>query len=92
MAVSQTHTLSKKNLYANVCVLALHFQLSIADEDSYEDAQFFYTPQLDEKRDGDLLDLLPDYLTDEIEFPRHQVAKFYEKILDAMTRKIELED
>lgn len=73
--------------------IALHFQLTISTTDeNYEDATVFYSPQLDEKRDAELLDLLPDYLTDEIEFPRHQVAKFYEKILDSMTRKIELED
>ena len=72
---------------------ALHFQLSIANEgEDYDDQQFCYTPLLDEKRDADLLDLLPDYLTDDIEFPRHQVAKFYEKILNSMTRKIELEE
>ncbi|KAF2748804.1 hypothetical protein M011DRAFT_441294 [Sporormia fimetaria CBS 119925] len=69
----------------------LHFQLSISnDEDAYEDAQFAYTPQLDEKRDAQLYDLLPDYLTEPIEFPRNQVARFYEKILDSMTKKIEL--
>jgi hypothetical protein len=71
----------------------LHFQLTILnDEDSYEDAQFVYTPQLDEKRDSELLDLLPEYLTEDIEFPRHQVARFYEKILESMTKKIELVD
>jgi hypothetical protein len=51
-----------------------------------------YTPQLDEKRDSELLDLLPEYLTEDIEFPRHQVARFYEKILESMTKKIELVD
>ncbi|KAF2278864.1 uncharacterized protein EI97DRAFT_448677 [Westerdykella ornata] len=69
----------------------LHFQLSILnDEENYGDAQFVYTPLLDEKRDAGLLDLLPDYLTDELEFPRNQVAKFYEKVAGSMSRAVEL--
>ncbi|UKZ59821.1 uncharacterized protein TrAtP1_001113 [Trichoderma atroviride] len=50
----------------------LHFKLALEDleaADSYEDVQFAYRPQLDESRDGDLIDVLPDYLTEEITFP-----------------------
>lgn len=74
-------------------VIALHFQLSIANgEDSYEDTEFVYSPLLDDQRDRELLNLLPDYLTEDIEFPRGHVAKFYSKVLESMTKKIEIEE
>jgi len=38
------------------------------------------------------LDLLPDYLTEEICFPRAQAAKFYCKVVDSMSKKIVLEE
>lgn len=47
-------------------------------------------PLLDEQRDKELLDLLPPYLTEEIAFPRGHVGKFYGKVLESMTKKIEL--
>jgi hypothetical protein len=69
----------------------LHFHLSIANsEDAYEDTEFVYTPLLNEQRDRELLDLLPEYLTEEIAFPRGHVAKFYSKVLESMTKKIEI--
>lgn len=46
-----------------------------------------YTPLLDPSRDKPLLDLLPDYLVDEIEFPRPQAARFYARITRALTEK-----
>ncbi|KAI6960009.1 hypothetical protein KC355_g12785, partial [Hortaea werneckii] len=66
----------------------LHFHLSVANEttattpktpsgSSYEDAEFAYEPFLDPHRDAALLDLLPDYLTEEICFPRSHAVKFY---------------
>ncbi|KAF2729994.1 hypothetical protein EJ04DRAFT_446067 [Polyplosphaeria fusca] len=71
----------------------LHFHLSVAqDSETFEDAEFVYSPQLNESRDRELLDLLPDYLTEEIVFPRAQVAKFYMKVVDSMSKKIEIED
>ncbi|KAF2181330.1 hypothetical protein K469DRAFT_713752 [Zopfia rhizophila CBS 207.26] len=72
----------------------LHFHLSIAQDsdNSYDDTEFIYNALLDENRDKDLLDLLPDYLTEEICFPRCQAAKFYSKVVDCMTKKIVLED
>ncbi|KAF2125225.1 hypothetical protein P153DRAFT_426193 [Dothidotthia symphoricarpi CBS 119687] len=73
----------------------LHFHLSVAPQDSsssYEDTEFVYQPLLDEQRDRELLDLLPDYLTEEICFPRGQAAKFYAKVVDCMGRRIVLED
>ena len=61
-------------------------------EASYDDAEFIYEPQLDQSRDKELLDLLPDYLTEEICVPRAQAAKFYMKVVDSMSKKIVLEE
>lgn len=49
-------------------------------------------PLLDEKNDCELLDILPDYLTEEIAFPRSQAAKFFAKMSECMSRKVEFED
>lgn len=71
----------------------LHFHLTVAaGSESYEDTEFIYQPLLNEQRDRELLDLLPDYLTEEICFPRGQAAKFYCKVVDSMSKKIILED
>ncbi|KAF2824108.1 hypothetical protein CC86DRAFT_447072 [Ophiobolus disseminans] len=71
----------------------LHFHLTIASgSDSYEDTEFIYQPLLNDQRDKELLDLLPDYLTEEIFFPRGQAAKFYCKVVDSMSKKIVLEE
>lgn len=70
--------------------LALHFKLSAANDkstDSYDDAQCSYVPQLDPSRDRALMELLPDYLVDEITFPRPQAAKFYARVVKALTEK-----
>ncbi len=80
-------------------VLALHFHLSIAAQDrggkssvNYEDSEYEYTPLLDENRDGPLLELLPDCLKEDICFPGNQAAKFYIRIFDSMTKKVEFEE
>ncbi|KAF1843303.1 uncharacterized protein K460DRAFT_291009 [Cucurbitaria berberidis CBS 394.84] len=71
----------------------LHFHLTVVSgSDSYEDTEFIYQPLLNEQRDKELLDLLPDYLTEEIYFPRGQAAKFYCKVVDSMSKRIVLED
>ncbi|KAL5113247.1 hypothetical protein ACEQ8H_008887 [Pleosporales sp. CAS-2024a] len=73
----------------------LHFHLTVGPStsaDSYEDTEFVYQPLLNQQRDRELLDLLPDYLTEEICFPRGQAAKFYTKVVDSMSKKIVLED
>ncbi|PHH52559.1 hypothetical protein CFIMG_005827RA [Ceratocystis fimbriata CBS 114723] len=66
----------------------LHFKLAIEQEEGgngeYEEAQFTYRPQLDENRDGDLIELLPEYLTEEITFPRPHSAKFYTRVSRAL--------
>ena len=73
-------------------MLALHFKLAIATEGSgkgtsYEDTEFQYTPHLDAGRDSQLLELLPDYLTEEITFSRQNAAKFYGRVVEALTKK-----
>ncbi|KAK3380149.1 chromosome segregation protein Csm1/Pcs1-domain-containing protein [Lasiosphaeria ovina] len=66
----------------------LHFKLAIATDaptDSYDEAQFLYMPQLDANRDRALIDILPDYLVEEISFPRPHAAKFYARVTKALT-------
>ncbi|EOO01420.1 putative chromosome segregation protein [Phaeoacremonium minimum UCRPA7] len=70
----------------------LHFKLAIANENSsegYDDAQFMYMPQLDPKRDEDLIEMLPDYLVEEISFPRLHAAKFYSRVQKALTERLD---
>ncbi|KAK1836475.1 Monopolin complex subunit pcs1 [Podospora conica] len=67
----------------------LHFKLVIPNDASadnnFEDAQFLYMPQLDPNRDRSLIDILPDYLVEEITFPRPHAAKFYARVMKALT-------
>ncbi|KAF2151874.1 hypothetical protein K461DRAFT_294746 [Myriangium duriaei CBS 260.36] len=81
----------------------LHFHLSVNNDStqvnpktpsglSYEDAEFAYEPFFDEGRDRDLIDILPDYLTEEICFPRSHAVKFYTKVVDSMTKKVVIEE
>ncbi|KAF2805535.1 uncharacterized protein BDZ99DRAFT_395909 [Mytilinidion resinicola] len=75
----------------------LHFHFTIPAHDgetAYDNVYLEYLPILDEKRDQDLFDILPDYATDPegIAIPRNQVAKFYYKIVDFMTKKTIIED
>jgi hypothetical protein len=80
--------------------LALHFHLAVAvpgsnpapktPGGSFEDTEFQYEPKLNEERDRELLDLLPDYLTEEICFPRSNAAKFYARVVDCLTKKVEI--
>ncbi|KAL8695660.1 MAG: hypothetical protein Q9224_003256 [Gallowayella concinna] len=67
----------------------LHFKLGIAKntDESYEETEFQYTPRLDNDRDRDLLELLPDYLSEEITFSRHNAAKFYGRVVETLTKK-----
>ena len=46
-------------------------------------------PQLNEDRDADLIDLLPDYLVEDIGFPRPQASKFYARLVKSLTEKPE---
>jgi hypothetical protein len=76
---------------ANLCT-ALHFELAVesADQaDGYDDVQFTYRPQLDPDRDEELMDMLPDYLVEEITFPRPQASKFYTRVIKSLTERLE---
>jgi hypothetical protein len=75
---------------------ALRFHLSVSHPDakatatpgtSYDEEEFAYAPILDEKNDQQLLEILPDYLTEEIVFPRPSAARFYQKVIDSMSKK-----
>ncbi|KAL6710887.1 hypothetical protein ACN47E_006762 [Coniothyrium glycines] len=71
----------------------LHFHLTVvSSSEAYSDTEFVYQPLLNEQRDRELLDLLPDYLTEEICFPRNQAAKFYGRVVESMSQKIILEE
>ena len=70
----------------------LHFKLAVANETgadrgSYDDTEFIYTPCLDSNRDRALLELLPDYLTEEITFSRINAEMFYGRVVDTLTTK-----
>ncbi|KAI1736585.1 chromosome segregation protein Csm1/Pcs1-domain-containing protein [Xylaria scruposa] len=70
----------------------LHFKLSIGNDgssDKFEDARFMYMPQLDAARDEELIDTLPDYLVEEITFPRLHAAKFYSRVVKALSERPE---
>ncbi|CCU76985.1 plasma membrane calcium ATPase/chromosome segregation protein [Blumeria hordei DH14] len=71
-------------------IIALHFKLATGNEksaESYEHIQCSYTPLLDPNRDKSLMELLPDYLVDEISFPRPHAAKFYARVVKVITEK-----
>ncbi|KAL9625766.1 MAG: hypothetical protein Q9160_000086 [Pyrenula sp. 1 TL-2023] len=74
----------------------LHFKLAVEEGDgkatSFEETEFLYTPFLDKNRDRDLLAILPDYLTEEITFSREHAAKFYSRVVDALTKRRTEED
>ena len=70
--------------------IALHFKLAIANEkssESYDEAQCIYIPQLDPSRDKALMEMLPDYLVDEITFPRPHALKFLCPSCEGIDRK-----
>ncbi|KAI3332312.1 hypothetical protein HD806DRAFT_480129 [Xylariaceae sp. AK1471] len=70
----------------------LHFKLAIGidgSSDKLDDAQFMYMPQLDAARDAELMDILPDYLVEEITFPRLHAAKFFARVVKALSERPE---
>ncbi|KAL8399643.1 hypothetical protein RB594_000154 [Gaeumannomyces avenae] len=70
----------------------LHFKLSIGSDlsaESYDQVQFMYMPQLDPSRDRALVEMLPDYLVEEISFPRPHAAKFYSRVMRSLTERID---
>jgi hypothetical protein len=86
----------RRGIDINECDLALRFHLSVSHPDAkttatpgttYDEEEFAYAPLLDEKNDRQLLEILPDYLTEEIVFPRPSASRFYQKIIDCMSKK-----
>ncbi|KAK4210429.1 chromosome segregation protein Csm1/Pcs1-domain-containing protein [Rhypophila decipiens] len=65
----------------------LHFKLlEVEDlEGAGEEPQLRYMPQLDPGRDRAMMEILPNFLVDEIEFPRSHVDKFYARVVKALT-------
>ena len=71
---------------------ALHFKLSVAPDahgksTSFEETEFLYTPLLDSNRDRDMIEILPDYLTEDITFSRQHAARFYSRVTDTLTKR-----
>ncbi|ODH13039.1 hypothetical protein ACO22_07663 [Paracoccidioides brasiliensis] len=69
----------------------LHFKLAVAhdvENTSFEAAEFHYFPLLDPNRDRDLVDILPEYLSIDITFPRQHASVFYSRVVDTLTKKI----
>jgi hypothetical protein len=78
---------------------ALRFRLTTEDPPastpgpvSFEDIQMSYMPLVDEKNDRALIDILPDFLTDEIDFPGGQLRRLYTRVRDSMMTKVVVED
>lgn len=44
-------------------------------------------PQLDPGRDRELVQLLPNYLVEEITFPRAHAAKFYARVIKSLSER-----
>ncbi|PYH97334.1 hypothetical protein BO71DRAFT_373672 [Aspergillus ellipticus CBS 707.79] len=67
----------------------LHFKLVVPHVSSanFESAEFQYIPLLDENRDRELVDILPEYLTVDITFVRQQASKFYTRVIDVLTKR-----
>lgn len=73
------------------CILALHFKLFVDQENakkaSFEETEFLYTPLLDANRDRDLIEMMPDYLAEDITFEREVAAKFYARVVKTLTER-----
>ncbi|KAI0387608.1 chromosome segregation protein Csm1/Pcs1-domain-containing protein [Hypomontagnella monticulosa] len=71
----------------------LHFKLVVGGdeltEEKFDEPQFVYAPQLDPNRDQDLIDMLPDYLVEEISFPQSHAARFYSRLMRSLTERLE---
>ena len=68
---------------------ALHFKLFVpVDANSpYDETEIQYIPRLEDNRDRDLIEILPEYLREEISFSNANAAKFYSRVVDTLTRK-----
>lgn len=54
---------------------------------NFDTTEFHYMPLLDSNRDADLVDILPDYLTVDITFSRQNASKFYNRVIDSLTKR-----
>jgi hypothetical protein len=86
-----TSLTKRQSTHSANCSLALHFKLAVADESSenYDEAEFMYMPQMDPSRDKALMDMLPDFLIEEITFPRLHAAKFFSRLMKSLTERQE---
>ena len=77
-------SLDQAGLNTNTKATALHFHLALPNPvppgTAYGDAEFEYSPLLDTAHDRNLIDILPDYLTEEIVFPQKEAPRFYSRI------------
>lgn len=46
-------------------------------------------PQLDQSRDRALMEMLPNFLVEEISFPRPHAAKFYSRVMKSLTERLD---
>ncbi|OTB03317.1 hypothetical protein M426DRAFT_321886 [Hypoxylon sp. CI-4A] len=70
----------------------LHFKLAMGGSElteGFDEPQLIYMPQLDPSRDQDLIDILPDYLVEEITFPQTHGARFYSRVMRSLTERPE---
>ncbi|XXG99149.1 Transcriptional activator of fatty acid utilization [Hypoxylon texense] len=69
----------------------LHFKLAVGVDDAteFDEPQFMYMPQLDLSRDQALIDILPDYLVEEITFPQSHAERFYSRVMKALNERPE---
>lgn len=73
---------------------ALHFKLVMENADAaenYEDVELTYVPLLDKDRDAEMMEVLPDYLVEEITFPRPQASKFYARVIKSLTERAQVQ-
>ncbi|KAK4230077.1 chromosome segregation protein Csm1/Pcs1-domain-containing protein [Podospora fimiseda] len=62
----------------------LHFKLTMGVSSGEKEAQCEYSPLLDANRDRALIEILPEFLVDEIAFPRSQAGRFYQRVMKAL--------
>jgi len=82
-----------------IAVIALRFNLSIEDPTlartpgtTYDEVQMTYTPLIDEKNDKHLVEILEDFLVEDICFPRNHAQGFYTKVRECMVRRVEIDE
>ncbi|KAK3991354.1 chromosome segregation protein Csm1/Pcs1-domain-containing protein [Cladorrhinum sp. PSN332] len=62
----------------------LHFKLTMGVSSGEKEAQCEYSPLLDANRDRALIEILPEFLVDDIAFPRSQAGRFYQRVMKAL--------